>query len=171
MDNFDIIIKDNFFDKSLIKKLKEKIPYILYKGLDNYLERDPNKHVWFSTPVEKEISLIIKNKIETILNKKFEIVLCDYTMLATVKPLVHCDKGGCTHQAIIYIKGNNNIHKGTGFYILNEENKNLELNTHIGFKENRSIIWESSAWHSPMNWAAEDKSKRFSIIIQFKTVK
>jgi hypothetical protein len=52
----------------------------------------------------------------------------------------------------------------TGFYL------NRELNTHVGFNENRAIIWHANTWHSPLNWASDDKSKRYSIICQFKEV-
>tara|TARA_R100001129_G_scaffold152541_1_gene114975 strand:+ start:131 stop:643 length:513 start_codon:yes stop_codon:yes gene_type:complete len=167
INNFDIHIKDNFFNKNDFQKLKETLPTLQYDGLGNMLSDNP-KHVWFSHPTDPKITCIVKDKIEKILNKKFKVVLSSYTLLATSIALPHSDEIFCDYQAIIYIKGNNNLHKGTGFYIFNEENKKYELNTHVGFKENRVVIWESSAYHSPMNWASEDKSKRFSVIIQFK---
>jgi hypothetical protein len=168
MDSFNIHIKDNFFNEDNFKKLKNKLPTLKYAGLGLSLTIAPNKHVWFSHPADPKIIFLIKNKIEKILNKKFTVVLSSYTMVANSVALVHSDENSCDYQAIIYIKGNNNLHKGTGFYIFNEENKNFELNTHIGFKENRVVIWKSNVCHSPMNWASEDKSKRFSIIIQLK---
>jgi len=89
-------------------------------------------------------------------------------MLATVEPTVHrdYDEEKTSHQVIIYIKGNTDLHKGTGFYI--KSGDGLELNTHVGFVENRAVFWDSKAYHSPLNFTAEDKSKRFSIIAQYK---
>jgi len=166
--NFDIRIIDNFLDKDMHKKLKLLLPTLPYKCLDNILAGAPSSHVWFSHPTHPDIAELIKDKIEKIYNEKFEIALSSYTMLATTTPLPHSDKSSCDYQAIVYIKGNNNLHKGTGFYVLNEEIGEYELNTHIGFKENRVVIWESDAWHTPMNWASEEQSKRFSIIFQLK---
>ena len=54
-------------------------------------------------------------------------------------------------------------------YIKNEDG--FQLNTHVGFVENRAIFWDSRAWHSPLNFAANDKSKRFSILAQYKEAK
>ena len=60
------------------------------------------------------------------------------------------------------------LQKGTGFFLKNEDG--LQLNTQIGFKENRAIFWDSRAYHSPLNFSAEDKTKRFSIIAQYKEI-
>ena len=164
MNGFDIIIKDNFLNKKLFKKIHEQISTFTYSAKENMIENV--NHIWFSCPVEKDMQDIIKDKCEKIWHKKFKICFCSYTMLATVEPIVHCDFNEDTdYQIIIYIKGNTNLHKGTGFYL------NGELNTHIGFNENRAVSWHSNTFHSPLNWASDDKSKRFSIICQLKEIK
>ena len=168
MSNFDIIIKDNFIEKNLFEELKNKIPYLKYNGLGNYLKNEKGSHVWFSAPVENKIENIIKEKCEKTLNKKFKVPLCCYTMLGSHEPLVHSDNSRADYQAIIYIKGDTNLNKGTGFYVFNKETNSHELNTHVGFYENRAIIWDSNIFHSPMNWSSDNKSFRFSIIIQLK---
>ena len=161
---FYIIIKDNFFNENILKKLQDKLPTLNYSAKYNSIKNI--NHIWFSCPAEEDIKDIIKNKCEKIWNKKFKIRFCSYTMLATVEPVVHCDLSEeCDHQIIIYIKGNTDLHKGTGFYL------NNELNTHIGFNENRAVSWHSNTMHSPLNWAANDKSKRYSIICQMKEIK
>jgi hypothetical protein len=164
-EGFNIIIKDNFLDQDLHEKIHSRIHAYNYSSSYNFIPG--TNHIWFSCPVEKEIEEIVKNKCEETLNKKFKVNFCSYTMLATVKPEVHCDysENNCDHQIIIYIKGNTNLHKGTGFYL------NGELNTHVGFNENRAVLWHANALHSPLNWASDDKSKRFSIICQLKEIK
>ena len=171
MNNFDIRIKDNFLEKKIFNKIHSKISYYPYSGTTNYqsLKEYGTEHNWFACDTEIEIKEYVTKKVEKSLNLKLMCTLCSYTMLQTAVPLVHNDFfPGCDYQVIIYIKGTPNIHKGTGFYVLNNDTKKLDLNTHIGFYENRAIMWESHAYHSPMNWLAEDKSKRFSIICQFK---
>ena len=103
-ETFDIIIKDNFLDQDLHKKIHLLINRYNYHPNDNYIEGVD--HIWFSCPVEKEIKEIVKNKCEEIWNKKFKVRFCSYTMLATVKPVVHNDYSDeCDYQIIIYIKG------------------------------------------------------------------
>jgi len=163
-ESFNIIIKDDFLDKNIHQEIYQKINNYAYSANGNYIENV--NHIWFSCPVEKNIEEIVKNKCEKIWNKKFKVNYCSYTMLATVEPIVHCDLSEqCDHQVIIYIKGNTNLHKGTGFYL------NKELNTHVGFNENRAVLWHANTSHSPLNWASEDKSKRYSIICQLKEIK
>jgi len=163
MKGFDIIIKDNFLDEDVHKKIYKKIDRYNYFPRGNVIENV--NHIWYSCDAESEISEIIKNKCEKIVHKKLKIRFCSYTMLATVEPRVHCDLNpDCDYQIIIYIKGNIDLHKGTGFYL------NKKLNTHVGFNENRAVIWHANTWHSPLNWASDDKSKRFSIICQMKEV-
>tara|TARA_R110000822_G_scaffold30482_1_gene88851 strand:- start:288 stop:797 length:510 start_codon:yes stop_codon:yes gene_type:complete len=167
-DGFNITILDNFFEKKLFDKIYNKISYINYNALTNKLlySNGESKHPWFASPIEKDLVEIIKTKCEKIWRKKFKVGLCSYTMLSTVEPLPHCDLTEETdHQIIIYIKGNTDLHKGTGFYL------NQQLNTHIGFNENRAITWHSNTWHTPLNWASDDKSKRFSILCQLKEIK
>ena len=162
-EEFDINIKDNFFEDELFNTLHNKVGYLQYEAKSNTLGY--KQHPWFACPVEEDVKEIIKNKCEKIWNKKFKINFCVYTLVATVEPLPHCDLGdNCDHQLIIYIKGNVNLHKGTGFYL------NNELNTHVGFNENRAVLWHANTWHSPMNWASEDQSKRYSIICQLKEI-
>lgn len=168
-DGFDIIIKDSFLDKNLYEKIYKKIDTFIYSCSNNHQTDNSGKgynHIWYSCDTENDIKTIVKNKCEKIWNKKFKARFCSYTMLATVEPLVHRDLSEeCDYQIIIYIKGNQNLHKGTGFYI------NDKLNTHIGFNENRAVLWRSNAIHSPLNWASDDKSKRYSIICQLKEIK
>ena len=163
-EGFYIIIKDNFFNENILKRLQNTLPTLSYSAQYNAIEN--LNHIWFSCPADEDITDITKDKCEKICNKKFKIRFCSYTMLATVEPIVHRDLGKETdHQIIIYIKGNTDLHKGTRFYL------NNELNTHIGFNENRAVFWHSNTMHSPLNWAADDQSKRYSIICQMKEIK
>jgi|TARA_R100000084_G_C4553522_1_gene101188 hypothetical protein len=162
-EGFDIIIKDNFFEIEKLTRLQKILPHLNYSA--NYNSIQNYGHLWFSAPADEEIQEYLKKRCEKILNKKFNVKFCTYTMLATVEPLAHCDLDeGCDYQIIVYLKGNTKLNKGTGFYL------NGDLNTHVGFNENRAIIWHANTWHTPLNWASDDKSKRFSIIMQMKEI-
>ena len=169
MDKFDIAIKDNFIEKELYESIYNKIPFYIYTK-DYLYDNDPSKtHLFYGQPVEKNIGIFLREKCETVFNKKFKENFTAYTMVARTTPMVHRDlSNDCTHQVIVYIKGDESLHRGTGFYIKNDNN--LELNTHIGFKQNRAIFWESSNYHSPLIFKDDNQSKRFSIIAQYKEI-
>ena len=170
---FDISIKDNFIEPDIFKSIYEKIPLYHYSGDLHRYAADVGKrehHLFFSKDVEPEIADYIRKKCEKLYNKNFKENYCTYTMVQRSKPMVHCDAGEfTTHQIIVYIRGDVGLHRGTGFYI--EKNNKYELNTHIGFNENRAIFWYSPVFHSPLLWNDENKSKRFSIIAQYKEIK
>tara|TARA_Y100000758_G_scaffold288404_1_gene240444 strand:- start:409 stop:927 length:519 start_codon:yes stop_codon:yes gene_type:complete len=167
-ENFNINIVDNFLDKNTFTELYNKIPYKMYEASTNYLKDSEIPHVWYSAQIEPQVAQYVEERCEKAFNKKLDLNFCSYTMLATVDPVVHCDydEEKTSHQVIVYIRGNTDLHKGTGFYV--KHNDKHELNTHIGFKENRAIFWDSHTYHSPLNFSANDKSKRFSIIAQYK---
>ena len=176
LEEFDIHIKDNFLDKEIYKLIYDKIPFYAYSGNYGYHniegslikeQNDNPEHLFYGATVEKNISNYVREKCEKLYNKKFKENYTAYTMVTRTTPMVHCDKGKNTsHQIIIYIRGDEGLNRGTGFYVKN--NNIHELNTHIGFKENRAIFWESSVYHSPLIWSDDNKNKRFSIIAQYK---
>ncbi len=166
---FDINIKDNFLEEKLYKSIYDKIPFYTYSQDYKYEEGDTNAHLFYGAPVEKNISDYLREKCQKLYNKKFKENYSAYTMVARTTPMVHADIGpNCTHQIIVYVRGDESLHRGTGFYVDNKGYR--ELNTHIGFKQNRGIFWESSAFHSPLIWSDDNKSKRFSIIAQYKEI-
>ena len=168
-EEFDIHIKDNFLEKNIYQEIYKKIPFYTYsENVYRYTSsegiRDKN-HLFYGAVVEEDISNYIRKKCEKLYNKKFKEKHTSYTMVARTTPMVHRDIGEkTTHQIIIYIRGNERLNKGTGFY------SNGELNTHVGFKQNRAIFWESSVFHSPLTWNDNQKGARFSIIAQYKEI-
>ena len=51
-------------------------------------------------------------------------------------------------NCLVYLKGNEIINSGTGFY--DKKENQYVLNRHIGFKENRAIIFDSKIFHSSL---------------------
>ena len=167
-EGFDIHIKDNFLEKEIYKSIYEKIPFYIYSENFKYAVPDgvdDKTHLFHGAIVEENVANYIRKKCEKLYRKKFKEGYTAYTMVSRSTPMVHCDKGkDCTHQIIIYVRGDEKLNKGTGFYSDNE------LNTHVGFKQNRAIFWESSVFHSPLTWNDDNKKARFSIIAQYKEI-
>ena len=65
--------------------------------------------------------------------------------------------------------GDTKINNGTGFY--EQEDDKFSLHTHIGFKENRAIIFTSSIWHSPLQFAGESTPRYVLANFIYKTDK
>ena len=78
------------------------------------------------------------------------------------KPRPHKDKSKA--QCLIYILGEEKINNGTGFFKHIKDDQ-YDLNSLIGFKQNRAIFFNSNIVHSPMHWKAEkgESSWRYSI--------
>ena len=68
-------------------------------------------------------------------------------------------------QMILYVDGDAEINKGTGFYVPGKDG--VELNTHVGFYKNRAVFFKSGTWHSPLVFASDNPKPRISIIAQF----
>ena len=163
---FNIKIKDDFLKNSKFKDLYDKVPFYNYSHSSNSIKYE--NHIWYSAPAPDDVTEDLRKQCEKEFNLKLKVRFCSFTMLATVEPIVHCDysENECSHQVIVYLRGNENLNKGTGFYTTKDGSS--ELNTHVGFKQNRAIFWNAEVYHSPLNWSADDKSKRFSLIAQFK---
>ena len=162
---FDIIIKDNFLKKKDFEKINKNISNLCFSPNNYCGEKNSDNFAWFSKKTPVEFLEIIKKEVFNQFNKKIKnFILANYTLVSNPKPLVHNDKDENTTtnwQILLYIKGDSSITNGTGFYV--KKDNNFELNTHIGFKENRAIFFKAGNWHSPLQWSGE-YSKRYSFI-------
>jgi len=172
-ETFNLHVIDDFLSHDVFLKIINEIPNITWDGLShNYVSEDlKGKHVWYSRNIELE-GFIAQNIKENIKNKtvfpinKFNLL--SFTMATKVDPFPHVDEaleGEYENQLILYIDGHTDINKGTGFYVKNGNNR--ELNTHIGFQKNRAVLFRSGMWHSPLLFNSKDSIPRISIIAQF----
>ena len=165
---FDIRIKDNFFNEEDFNKIKLHAQNTTFKSNNiNYTNED--KHVFFTENASKEILDILSKQVSDFFKVKIlNIHLCQFSLVAkSDKVEAHKDFSATTNfQTIFYIEGNEDIHSGTGFYIKKKENEYI-LNTHVGFKPNRIVSWASNVYHAPLSFSDSYK-KRISLITQYK---
>ena len=96
--------------------------------------------------------------------KKIQTIL--YTIVSPQKQFApHVDNMG-KYQVLIYLIGDETVNNGTGFYKPDKEG-NLNLNTHIGFRENRAILFTKDNYHANLLWAG-NSSMRYSIGFDFE---
>jgi len=169
---FDIRIKDNFLNENDFNKVKSYIKTIQWTPTKIVYDNKNPKHVWFTEAAPDEIKNIMLNEVSNFFNLKIlQSDVCHYTfVLKSQKIEVHNDKAENTNfQTIFYIEGDENVHAGTGFYI-KKDTDTYELNTHVGFKPNRIVSWDSNVYHAPLSFTEQFKP-RISLITQYKVEK
>jgi hypothetical protein len=72
-------------------------------------------------------------------------------------------------NCLIYLKGDHLINSGTGFY--DKIGNNIVLNTHVGFKENRAIIFDSKIRHSSLQFSENSGTRYVMVNFLFKKIK
>jgi hypothetical protein len=171
MNNFEISIKDNFFEKSLFEKIKNNLINLKWDPKNmNFLGKGSFcKHPWFSCNIyEEDIKNSIIKNVKNYFNKEIiNFNLINYSLVTKIAaPLPHNDlQENVNYQILIYLKGEDTLTNGTGFYIKKENN--YILNTHVGFTENRAIFFKTDVFHSPLTWD-ENSSVRYSIVGHLK---
>ena len=173
----DIAIHDDFLTSVVLENIQAQMKTITYDPPEPEKASYYGGAFWHTrvlkidSPVAKEIRKNIKNifKMEVIENTH----VCTYTLTgATDKARPHDDlvsghPKDRSYNCLIYIIGDPLINNGTGFYI--KKGDNLDLNSHIGFKINRAILFKREIVHSPLHWAG-NSSWRHSIANSFVIV-
>ena len=170
-ETFDILIRDYFIEEKKYEEIYNTIPFNTWQ--EGYLQIKEIGHLWYSAAPPQAIKDYLKEKCEKWTGKKLQERWCAYTLVSRATPIVHCDynpKEGCDCQVLLYIRGNESLNRGTGFYTTDEKGEH-NLNTHIGFRENRAIFFDARVYHSPLIWLANDKSPRYSLAAQYKEIK
>ena len=146
-----IYIIDNFLDQDFFNFVKNFSKSIHVKYIPMYIEGTTEKNekntYGFRQIINAndEIFINIKNKcLEKFKYKIEEISECglDKRQLTQFKP--HIDTKYGTVNLYLQIEGQTKLNHGIGFYTDN----NLDI--HVGFKENRAILFNSDIWHTSL---------------------
>ena len=146
-----ITIIDNFFEPDVLNYVKNHITTRLHyvprfhkgtteKTKENYygdrfiLAGDPDLFNLFKETAENKF----KYKLDVCITSGV-----DLRNLDSFRP--HTDE--FKFNILIMLKGPTAVTNGTVFY--NKTGTNLELDTHVGFRENRAIMFPSDHYHSP----------------------
>lgn len=155
----NIYVQDNFFDKEFFKQLKSEVVTLQFNSRYNDINQSGGEHNeqqknWHHFPL-KENALVVKEVIKKCAHyfhlKKIKSIQSTYLLsFPNTPPIPHTDDA-TQHNCLIYLVGDKLINNGTGFY--EKEKEGLTLHTHIGFKENRAIFFDSTIYHSPLLFA------------------
>ena len=171
--NLELKIKDNFLPKKLFEKLA------IYSLTLEYSSKNIDSHygnVLLSNVIHSDDNLI--KDLEKSIIKHFNIKIKNLNFAAfscvnIKKAIPHTDTEVFPNEKhlIIYLNGDPKLNTGTGFYNVIDEGI-FDLHTAIGFFPNRALMFNASdSCHSPLLYAAESNSSRYSIMIWFEPEK
>jgi len=145
-----LIVKDNFFDDKIYKKIVHETSNLKFENRSTSLKGLYQK-TYFHVQLDsnhfavKEVNKLLNNYgFNSLGSFGHNYFLSTKHEEATP----HDDSGDL--NCLIYIKGNEIINSGTGFY--DEKEGNYVLNRHIGFKENRALIFDSKIFHASLQF-------------------
>ena len=155
-----IQIKDNFLNEEDFKIISSNIDKIIYAPMtnpDNFgfrhnFEKSPENE-WFFTKIKKQFFPDVNLKV---------IESSYHLRHNTKKVLSHTDNAN--YNFILYLKGDELIYNGTGFYYKNN------LNTYLGFVKNRALFFDGkNNIHTDLQ-ALGESSPRYTINIFYNYV-
>tara|TARA_R110000803_G_scaffold206792_1_gene274276 strand:+ start:53 stop:574 length:522 start_codon:yes stop_codon:yes gene_type:complete len=154
-------IKDNFFSKKEYDILVNNLDKVLYSpNVNEEVGLYSQSHHFNPTNENKWIFSKIKNNFFPN-NNKLKIISAEFS-LRDNKNLISPHKDSfpnngenkSNYNCLIYLKGRELIYNGTGFYT------NGNLNTYIGFVENRGIFFKGSdVYHTCLQGLGESSAR------------
>jgi len=145
-----IFIKNNFLDKKNFEDLKifskSKIKYFpqYFEGTEE--KTDKNTYgLRFNFSIKSELGeCLSKYCLKHFKYKIIEVSECGIDKRKLTKYNPHVDTRLGVMNLYLQIEGQTKLNHGLGIYT----NNNLDI--HIGFKENRAVLFDSSLFHSPL---------------------
>jgi|TARA_R100001509_G_scaffold75539_1_gene42234 hypothetical protein len=157
----DLAIKDNFFTKKEYKIIVDNLNKISFSPMTNAQALYSYTH-HFEKNVDNEW---VFNKIKNVFfkNRNLEVYESRFNMRhSNQKILPHTDFPNATYNCLIYLKGEELMYNGTGFYY------NDDLHTYVGFVQNRALFFNGGdVMHTNLQ-ALGPSSNRFTLNIFYK---
>ena len=166
------IVKDNFFDKKTYDKILLDISKSSFTNRNTLITKEHQnayQKIYFSVPLDlnhfavKEIKNILKNMGFSLKSSEHNYFLSTKHKESTPHADWHCDV-----NCLVYLKGKHLVNSGTGFW--DKFDENYILNSHVGFKENRAIIFDSKIYHASLQFN-QNSNKRYVMVNFFKIKK
>jgi len=158
-----IIIKDNFFEENIYKEILFDISRLKFENRFTTVHEDDKniyQKIYFNVELNKNHFAV--KEVKKIL-KEFGYNLKShhhgyYLSTKHTEATPHQDTNNL--NCFIYLKGLDLLNSGTGFY--EKVNNEYVLNRHIGFRENRAIIFDSKIFHASLQFN-EDCGTRYAM--------
>jgi len=146
-----VIIQDNFFDKEIYNEILYDISKLKFSNRNTVVNnKNIYQKIYFNVPLNKKHFAVVE-VLKKLKEYNLDLNLNESNYFLSTKheePTPHCDSTDV--NCLIYLKGIQILNSGTGFY--EKQNDEYVLNRHIGFKENRAIIFDSKIFHSSLQF-------------------
>jgi len=159
-----LIVKDNFFNKKFYEEILFDISRLKFQNRNTSVDKNLKnvyQTIYFNVPLDKQHFAVKEtNKILEDFGLNIHIGDSFYFLSAPYKAGATIHNDSADVNCLIYIKGRELMNSGTAFYDYNEEENKYVLRTHVGFKENRALIFDSKIYHSTTQFK-EDSGSRY----------
>ena len=160
-----LIVKDNFFKPEVYQEILRDISTLKfenrYKMVDEKDKQLYNVYqkIYFSVDLNND-HFAVKEVHKQLTNYGLNIGNpTSYYFLSSKHEKITPHYDGSDINCLVYLKGKEIVNSGTGFFEKKEDGS-LILNRHIGFKENRAIIFDSKIYHTSLQYN-DDAGSRF----------
>ena len=146
-----IIIQDNFFKKDILNKIKIDISRLNFTNRYNQHSNTIYQRIYFNVELNFN-HFAVQEVIKNLKKHDIEVknILPFYFLSTKHKEATPHEDSLNNINCLVYLKGKNFLNSGTGFY--DKKGEEYELNSHVGFKENRAIIFDSDIYHSSLQF-------------------
>ena len=159
-----LIVKDNFFDNNIYKEIILDISKLKFTNRYKLVSEDIKnlyQKIYFEAPLDTN-HFAVKEVLRKLLeNYSLDLLNHEHSYFLSTKhkePTPHNDESSDVN-CLIYLKGESFLNSGTAFYDYDKEKDQYIINRHIGFKENRAIIFDSSIFHASLQFNAGATSR------------
>ena len=148
-----LIVKDNFFEEKVYNQILYDISRLKFESRYNTAKKEDKniyQKIYFNVPLNKN-HFAVEEVFKLLSEYGLNLVSAEHNYFLSTKhkeASPHTDHSDI--NCLVYLKGINILNSGTGFY--HKENDKLVLNRHIGFKENRALIFDSKIYHTSLQF-------------------
>jgi hypothetical protein len=153
------IIKDNFLDEAVFKKIQVDLDTVKFENRFAAAQGGHSRKIYFEVSLGEDHPGPVA--VRSFFKAEFGIIITDMESFYLLspkheKPTPHSDRAKI--NCLIYLKGGSLMNNGTALY--EKDGENWVINSHIGFKENRAVIFRGNRKHSSLQFA-EGSTGRF----------
>ena len=174
-----LIVKDNFFKQKFLFKIHDELLKSVFVNRSVDYKESVYQKIYFNITLDNNHYAV--QEVFKILNEEYKFnvgPLKSHYFLSTKheKATPHNDifkdgKGDENYlNCLIFLKGEELLNSGTGFYDYDKETNEYNLNRHVGFKVNRAIIFDSKIYHESLQFNTQS-AKRYVMANFCKKIK
>jgi len=167
-----LIVKDNFFKPEFLSKIHHELLNSAFKNRFVDYNQTVYQKIYFNIDLDDDHYVV--KEVFKILNEEYNFdvePLRSHYFLSTKheEATPHNDAyndGRVTGKrnenyfnCLIYLKGIKILNSGTAFYDYDKEKDVYTINRHIGFKENRAIIFDPEIFHASLQFNAQSATR------------